>query len=303
MSNLLANKKITIILFLALIPLAIAEGQSRSVPGVVFIAFAVPLVLNLLFCLLRHVKSTKQWDAERCGFILFHIAFLVIIAGGMVTYFTYSVGYVEVVEGEAFQDIRESYSGWVQRFGVRKGTGINVVVGKINMDFWDNGQIRSYDNEIVIKDGGRERSATLQVNGSVSHGGLLINLARYYGLAPHFVLASPGRKEAGYVYVSDTKKINDFRIPGTNIRATVSYKDFNDRKLKIKIQPDLQRTIETTISPGDVIDLGEAKLTLTGIHVWNGLTVVTDSGKGITYTGFILFMFGLCMYYWKKLPR
>lgn len=293
----LASKKITVVLLLALIPLAVLEGQRRSVPGAVFIAFAVPLVLNLCCCLFSHLKGTRRFTAERAGFLLFHAAFLMIIVGGIATYFTYSIGYIEVVEGEGFRDFRESYTEWTQKYGTRDGTGLGITVKKINLEFWPNGQIRNYDNLIAIKDGGAEREAVLGVNGSVSHGGLLINLARYYGLAPHFTITTATGENAGYVYISDVPKKNTFTIPILGRQATVSYGKLGDRFLDITVDLGSGRTITRKMVPGDVVDLGNGSLKLTGIHLWNGLTVVRDLGKWPTYAGFVFFLAGLGMYY------
>ena len=292
----LASKKITVVLLLALIPLAVLEGQRRSVPGAVFIAFAAPLVLNLCCCLINHLKARRPFTVERAGFLLFHAAFLMIIAGGIISYFTYSIGYVEVVEGEGYRDSRENYTDWKQKFGVRRGSGARITVKRINLEFWDNGQIRHYDNHIAIKDGEAEREAVLGVNSSVRHGGLLINLARYYGLAPHFVITTPAGENSGYVYISDVPKINTFTIPIVGRRATVSYGTVKDRTLNFTMS-DGGPAITRTIVPGDVIDLGNGSLKLTGIHLWNGLTVVRDMGKWPTYLGFASFILGLGMYY------
>ena len=293
----LASKKITVFLLLALIPLAILEGQRRSVPGAVFIAFAVPLVMNLCCCLFRHLKGTRRFTVERTGFLLFHAAFLLIIAGGIATYFTYSIGYVEVVEGEGFRDLRESYTEWKQKYGTRDGTGLGITVKKINLEFWPNGQIRHYDNALIINDGNIAREAVLGVNGSVRHGGLLINLARYYGLAPHFAVTTPAGGNAGHVYVSDVTKKNTFTIPLVGRKATVSYAGLSDRALDIVVDLGDGRTVSRKIVPGDVVDVGGGSLKLTGIHLWNGLTVVRDLGKWPTYAGFAFFLTGLGMYY------
>lgn len=297
MISMLANKKITIILLLALIPLAVMEGERRNIPGAVFIAFAIPLVLNLCCCLLNHMKGGKAFTVERAGFLLFHAAFLLVIIGGIVTYFTYSVGYVEVVEGQGFRDLRESYTDWKQKFGVRAGSGAVLTVRKINLDFWDNGQIRTYDNLISLREGAVAREAVLGVNASVRHGGLLINLARYYGLAPHFVMTTATGKNAGYVYISDVPKTNTFTIPLVDRTATVSYGKLSDRSLDFKLKLGDGRIIDRKIVPGDVIDLGEGQLKFTGIYLWNGLTVVRDMGKWPTYLGFALFLTGLVMHY------
>ncbi len=48
---------------------------------------------------------------------------------------------------------------------------------------------------------------------------------------------------------------------------------------------------------GDIIKLEKGTLELKKIDIWNGLTVVRDSGKGITYIGFIIFLVGLAIYY------
>ena len=293
----LANKKITVVLLLALIPLAVLEGQRRNVPGAVFIAFAVPLVLNLCCCLLNHLKARRSLTVERAGFLLFHVAFLMIIAGGIISYFTYSIGYVEVVEGEGFRDERENYTEWKQKFGTRRGSGAAITVKRINLDFWDNGQIRSYDNIISIRDGAAEREAVLGVNGSVQHGWLLINLARYYGLAPRFTVAVPEGESAGYVYISDVTKASTFTIPLVGRKATVSYGKLGDRALDLTVDLGGGRTITRRIAPGDFVDLGNGSLKLTGIRLWNGLTVVRDMGKWPTYAGFAFFLLGLAMYY------
>ncbi|KAF0219033.1 MAG: hypothetical protein FD174_2422 [Geobacteraceae bacterium] len=300
LTEALKSEKLTIVLFLLLLALFVMEGETQKVSGYAFLGLAAPLVLNLLFCVFHHIKRTKTWDMAQAGFILFHVAFLIIIAGGITTYLTYSIGYAEVVEGGSFTDSRESYAGWKQRFGTRSGTGINVAVRKIHLDFWENGQIREYFNNIVIRDGIKDQEATVNVNGSVKYGSLLINLARYYGLAPHFRLTTPDATNSGYVYISSTAKTNNFAIPLVNYKAQVSYRDLTDRRVRIRVRLNELDSIERVMRIGDSIDLGAGKLTLTDIKIWNGLTVVTDSGKWITYAGFSLFLLGLAIYYGTK---
>jgi hypothetical protein len=293
----IGGKKTAILFLLLFLMVIVWEGVTKQVPATILLATGCCLAANLVCCMAAHVRKLAKWSLRQTGFIIFHAGLFVVILGGMITYYTYSIGYVEVAEGNGFTDQRSSYNGWKQRFGTRKGTGIQIGLKKINLSFWDNGQIKEYDNSLVIKDSNREREAFLDVNGSVRHRGLLINLARYYGIAPHFVLQTSHGRNEGYVYISDTNKTNTFTIPSLGYKATVVYGKITDRSLAISVDRGGKGTITRSIVPGDEIDLGDAQLKLTGISLWNGITVVSDSGKGITFAGFAMFIAGLLMYY------
>lgn len=293
----IGSKKVTVFLLVLFLILIVYEGVTQQVTAKMLLAGAFLLAGNLTCSIYANARRLVNRSLRQTGFIIFHAGLLVVILGGMVTYYTYSVGYVEVAEGNSFSDERSSYNGWKQRFGSRKGTGVQIGLKKIHLTFWGNGQIREYTNLVSIRDGGREREAVLEVNGSLRHRGLLINLARYFGLAPHFVLQTPHGQKAGYVYISDTLKTNTFTIPTLGYKATVVYENITDRSVAVSVDTEGKGSLNRIIVPGDVIDLGNAQLKLTGISLWNGITVVSDSGKEITFAGFALFVAGLLMYY------
>lgn len=299
----IGGKKVAIIFILLFLMVSVWEGVTKQVPSTILFATGCCLAASLVCCMISHVRRVTKWSVRQTGFLIFHAGLLVVIVGGMITYYTYSIGYVEVAEGNGFTDQRSSYNGWKQRFGNRKGTGTQIGVKKINLSFWENGQIKEYDNRLVIKDGNREREAVLKVNGSVRHGALLINLARYYGLAPHFVLQTPRGENAGFVYISDSRKTNTFTIPALDYKATVAYGNIADRSVTISVDTGGKNSMTRTVSPGDVLDFGSAKLILTKISLWNGITVVSDSGKEIAFTGFILFITGLSLFYYARFFR
>lgn len=301
--NILRSRRLTIILLLSLIPLIIMEAQRRDISGYVFLGFSIPLAANLAFCLVDHMRKTGRLTLKRAGFLIFHASFLVIMAGGIITYRTYAVGYIELAEGQGFLDSKENYTAWRQRFGTREGTGIHVTLERTVLEFWENGQIREFWNEIRIRDGEKETAAVVRVNGSVKYGGLLINMARFYGLAPYFTLITPHGNTSGFVNIREETKTNSFSIPHLGYSASVSYGSIGDDVVTIRVVDDRSKVIEATLKKGEVIELGPSRLELTDVRIWNGLTVVTDSGRGITYSGFALFLIGLVLYYVKRLSE
>lgn len=293
----IGSKKVAVFLLVLVLVIVVCEGVTQQVPAITLIGGAFLLAANLACCMYVNAGRVAKRSLRQTGFITFHAGLLVILLGGVVSYYTYSVGYVEVAEGNSFSDERSSYNGWKQRFGNRKGTGIQVGVKKIHLNFWENGQIKEYDNQVVIRDGGVVREAVLEVNGSLRHHGLLINLARYFGLAPHFVLETAQGENAGFIYISDTGKTNTFSIPTLGYEATATYRNITDRAVAVSVCTPGKGWVNRTMVPGDVLDLGEGRLKLTGISLWNGITVVKDAGKEITFAGFAIFLAGLLMYY------
>lgn len=293
----IGSKKVAIFLLVLVLVIVVYEGVTQQVTAKILIAGAFLLAANLACCMYVNAGRVAKRSLRQTGFVTFHAGLLVILLGGVVSYYSYSVGYVEVAEGNSFSDERSSYNGWKQRFGSRKGTGVQIGVKKIHLNFWENGQIKEYTNQLVIRDGAVEREAVLEVNGSVRHRGLLINLARYFGLAPHFALETAQSENAGYIYISETGKTNTFTIPTLGYKATVAYRNITDRSVAVSVDTGGKGCLSRTMVPGDVLDLGNGRLKLTGISVWNGITVVKDSGKEITFAGFALFLVGLLMYY------
>lgn len=298
--NLLKSRKLSVIVLFAFLPLIVIEAGTRNISGYVFIGFAAPLAVNLVLCLYEHIKKIQKLTLEKIGFLLFHSALLVIMTGGIITYLTYTMGYIDIVEGRGFTDKKIYYTGWKQKFGSRSGTGINIYVKKIVLDFWENGQIKEFNNEILIEDGDKIIRDTINVNGSVKYGKLLINMARFYGLAPYFTFHMPYGDLNGHVTIRNEKKSNEFDIPLTGYTGFATYKNIKDKEITVTIQEDKKKVIERVMKKGDMIELGPGSLELTDINVWNGLTVVTDSGKWTTYTGFILFLTGLALFYGRK---
>ncbi|WP_026841723.1 cytochrome c biogenesis protein ResB [Citrifermentans bremense] len=293
----IGSKKVAVFILVLVLVIVVYEGVTQQVTAKILIAGAFLLAANLVCCMYVNAGRVAKRSLRQTGFVTFHTGLLVILLGGVVSYYTYSVGYVEVAEGNSFSDERSSYNGWKQRFGSRKGTGVQIGVKKIHLNFWENGQIKEYTSQVVIRDGGMEREAVLEVNGSVRHRGLLINLARYFGLAPHFALETAQGEKEGYIYISDTGKTNTFTIPALGYEATAAYRNITDRAVAVSVCAPGKGWVSRTMVAGDVLDLGKGRLKLTGISLWNGITVVKDSGKEITFAGFALFLAGLLMYY------
>lgn len=300
MIKILGSRKVTILVFLLLLAALTLEGWSGKLSGPALLALGSPLAVNLIACLWRHLRRGGGRRAERAGFLLFHAALLVIMAGGAISYRSYSVGYVELMEGESFVDRRESYHGWREHVGGRRGTGVRVQLERIRLDFWDNGQIREYYNDVTIHDGARVRMARVNVNRSVRHGPLLINLARFYGPAPVFTLTAGGESRRGSVNIGSETRSNAFTIPLLQYPARVSYRDLAEREMHLQVFPPEGPPLEKTMRPGDVLDLGGGRLELTEVKIWNGITVVTDAGRWISYAGFALFLTGLALFYTAK---
>ncbi len=295
--SLLKSRKLTVVLFIAFLPLIIIEAETRSLPGYIFIGFAVPLIVNLLLCLLDHLKRIEKWTVYRIGFVLFHASFLVMITGGILTFFTYRIAYIEIAEGNGFTDQPQYYNGWRQKFGEHTGTGIKIFVKKIVLEFWDNGQVKDFYNEIIILDDDKTTDARLKVNGSIKYKSLLINMARFYGLAPYFTVNTREGNKSGHVTIRSDEKSSEFIIPLLGHKAFAYFEDINDTGIKITILGDRGKIFKKSMKVGDIIKLEKGTLELKKIDIWNGLTVVRDSGKGITYIGFIIFLVGLAIYY------
>lgn len=294
------SRKFVVVIFLILLGLIVGEAVFQKIPAFAFIVVSLLLSCSLVSCLWEQLrKRYASLSLTAIGFLVFHAALLIIMTGGMITYFTYSIGYVEIAEGHGFVDTPDSYTGWRQKFGIRQGTGVAIIVNKIIMEFWKNGQIKEFKNELIIKDKGPPKNKAIDVNDSVTHGKLLINMARQYGLAPFFTLMTIDGGESGYVYVRDDTKTNEFVIPRVGLRATVSYKNIQEREIFLAIE-DQGKTLTKHMKGGDSLTIGQDTLVLSRVDLWNGLTVVTDSGKEITYSGIFLFLVGLILYYTKS---
>ena len=295
----LKSGNLTIVLLIFFMPLILFRDILGEKFDYLLLFFTFTLTVNLVMCLIDHIKNTSVFSLLKIGFLLFHFSLLVIAAGCIITYLTYSIGYVEIAEGHRFTDMPQNYTDWHQRFGERDGTGIKIYLENIILEFWENGQIKEFKNIIIIQDGPKQKEAIINVNGSVKYKGLLINMARYYGLAPFFTLITPQGETNGSVTINNDNKQQEFRIPEIGDRAIASYANVNDKEITVTIPTDKHLIIKK-LKVGDVVEIGTKKLKLVKLVVWNGLTVVRDSGKSITYTGYVLFIVGLALYYVKK---
>lgn len=301
--HFLKSRTLAIFAILLAVALCFFISLAGQVPLWAYLACALPLAVNLLFCLYHQLCSRRVLGLARWSFWLSHLALLCILAGGMSSYATRSAGYVRLSQGQSLLDAPENYEQWQERYLPRSGTGIEITLLEVQTVYWPNGKLKDYANILTIRPReGAPFLARLEANTPLNYSGLSISVTRQHGDAVFLTyLSANGTSRDGIVHVPQEKKEESFAIPGTAITGVLRRIEPAAPVFHLTMSSAGKTLKARTVGAGTVLVMDEAMLEVEQVIPWSGLAVVYDPWRFLVYGGFLLFLVTTLIYYWFRL--
>ncbi len=301
--DLLKSRLMAVVAIALALGLCIYLSWTPQVPLWVYLAFSLPLVVNLLFCLYDHLRAGKTRGMRDWSFWLSHFAMLLIFVGALASYATRTEGYTRLVAGESFSDVPANYAYWREGYLPRKGSGMALSLKGVHTERWPNAKLKEFASTVEIRDDeGASVIGVLEVNNPFSYRGLALSVTRDYGLELLLTYTRFDGTTSGTVHVPYGKE-GRFSIPGTGLGGTATLRDFDQRTLNLQLSSGGKVIREGVVGLGSGWAFQDALLQVSGVELWSGITVIHDPWRYLVYAGFILFLVTTLVYYRYRLTE
>ncbi len=270
-----------------------------------FIAAAVLLAASICFCTLARLPRLSSPGVKNAGSALFHLSFILLMAGALVSKSTLIAGELVITEG---QTAAGPLMGWDRRGRKERfwpGEPARRVTLKSFTAVRDRKQVATrYESVLTVEGPDGRRTDTVLVNHPLVHDGVVFLLHRY-GLAPRFTVkerdAAPGAEPMLRSYVNlrlvGKGREDYFLIPGTETTVHVRFnQDFAAPVFEVQARDGQGERLvsgETGI-PGVVSGPG-LEIEVDDLRYWNRFLVRRESGKAVVYAGFWTAVAGLAL--------
>ena len=248
----------------------------------------------------RSLWAVKHRTAP-LGFMLFHISFLLICAGGVSIYYTRFVGSTFLSEGQQFQG---HYNKIIRARPFGPPPDLPVALESVDSRF-ERGEVVHLGAVFRFRQAGASTTRKARVNHPAHWGptSLLVNRA---GLAPVLWL----QDSQGFTLDRVVVPARTLRGPPTDVtlgdgRVVVfvlpleAGETFPTREelplasMSFRITLDSRVVFDGALRPGEAAEFEGGRLVLQEFRYWIGMTVVSERGGGILVAGFALGIIGL----------
>lgn len=246
------------------------------------------------------------------GFLLFHVSFLLCLAGGLLVMYTRFSGHLILGEGQEFHsDIRQfaSINSDPKIFKALPDLGITLLKvfpgyeGSVGTDL---------SVEMRVKYFSETFESVAKINEPLKKGAISI-LPSNVGVSPLFILKEKGGKEldGGYIILNILKGDEDsFEFPGFPYRIYVSfYPDFyeqdgkpatkslalNNPVLKLRIEDKGKVLYDAYRRLNEPLFFGEYQLVCSELRYWVDFLIIREYGTTLLFSGFLFGVAGLLM--------
>lgn len=235
------------------------------------------------------------------AFGLFHLSFFLILAGGLTSFYTEFIAYLDLADGETFQGEVERYVQVPAPALPKIGTPPQVAFTIKSIVPMVSG-ITETGLKVQLADA-QGRNHDLDINRPYkvnSTSFVLKNL----GMAPLFVIKDPAGKEIdGAIVKLNVLKggIDQFSLGGFAFKAkffpdyvledgrnATRSKEFNNPVFLILVMRDGKKIAEGTIPRNGSLEFGGYRLEMPELHYWVRFSVLKEHGIAIVYTGFAM---------------
>ncbi len=302
-----------------------------------FNALLVLLVLNVACCFFSRIQR-RGWNLISTGMIIFHLSFVAIFAGTIVSSLFHYGGALRLTEGETIGlgDPNAYDKEWWGRFFNHKWMRGDVTFHKHLINYGVDGKNKGIAHEISIVDGAQEVRGVIYPTHSLKFNGF-----KFYfntdGFAPLFVLYDRNGRElyGAYVPMQSFELVNDTilyttgtkeggpggmdfpQIPGMpplfRIQFTYdlpkSTKDIHNASFKIweynkEDHNGLRRLVfEGTAPMGGKVTFGDYALSMQEIRYWASMDVLYDPGLPVVLTSLWICFGGILLTTVARLVR
>lgn len=237
------------------------------------------------------------------GFLLFHLSFFLLCAGGFALYLTRFVATAVVVEGQELTDLGAARV--LRRPPLGGPPDLRFALETVEPRF-EKGQPLHLGATLRFPDGALQHA---RINRPARWGSASV-LVQQAGLAPVLWLQDSRGFSLDRVLVAATSQAGDpTRVPlaeerfGPRLEAVIQPlgpdEDFPARAelaatpMELRLLDDGEVVFEGTLRPGQAASLPQGRLVLEELRYWLRVMVVAERGGGLLITGFLLGVVGL----------
>lgn len=240
------------------------------------------------------------------GSIVFHLGFLVLLLGVLISARTRFSGAILLTEGQALPVARESFTQ-IDRSPVNTSFPPGSVgLDRVVTDYGNSKQVTEYTNYLTFTAlDGKQEARVIRVNEAIRHAGLIYAMENY-GYAPKFIIADNKNNILLDAFINLKGRTpgskDEFAAPGTDIAVKTSFlPDIKNRQSLIPREPAIHVTVtQNGKTLGDGVLTREKRLRLKNLTVefkdmrhWSYFRVSRDKGAGILFWGLVLSTAGL----------
>lgn len=235
------------------------------------------------------------------AFGLFHLSFFLILLGGLISFYSEFIGYVDLAQGEPFQ-------GEIYRYNQKPKPKMPKIGSPPDASF----TIQSINPQVVrntptgisvkLVDGlGKTHEVGINTPYRTAHSSFVFN---HLGVAPLFVLKDPAGKEIGGSYFKldvvkgkqDTFLLGGFKFTARfypdyvlkDGRHTTKSMEFNNPVFAMTVEREGKEIATATLPKNGVMEFAGYRLEMRDMPFWVRFYVIKQRGLSLVYTGFFI---------------
>ena len=246
------------------------------------------------------------------GFLLFHVSFLLCLAGGLLVMYTRFSGNLVLTEGQAFD-------GDIKQFRrINRAPAIFKALPPVGIDLesvqphYEKDVATDLEVRMKVKYWQAVDDVVVKINEPVTRGPVSI-LATAIGVSPLFTLRAPGGKllDGGYVSLNVLSGAEDsFQFEGKpytffvrfypdyamqNGRAYSRSKNIDNPVFHVRIEQEKKNVYEGDLRPGERAPFNSLNLALEDIRYWADFLIIREYGNVPLLLGVLFGAIGLVM--------
>jgi hypothetical protein len=236
------------------------------------------------------------------GFLVFHLSFFLLCAGGILVYYTRFVGSAVLVEGQSFEG---RYSDILRQPPIAVAPDLAFSVAQVETRFEGNDPLH-LGADFRFRSGGREISRLSRVNAPARWGSARL-LVEKAGLAPVLWLqdeegftvdqvAVPARTVGGGKPTEiklDDERVWIFIHPLAREATFPERSGLPSTAVRIQVLEEEKLVFDGNLRPGEAAQLASGRLVLRELRYWVGVRIIAERGGGLLIAGFATAVIGL----------
>jgi hypothetical protein len=280
------------------------ESFSEELPGDWQVGKAVEILRGFGFQV-RKAGEKTLWGVKHrtapLGFLLFHLSFFLLCAGGVLIYYTRFVGLAVLSEGQTFDG---SYNQILRLPPTGRQPDVRFVLERVDTRL-EEGRPVHLQADLLIQYSGGSTSRTSRVNHPAKWGDVSL-LVEQAGLAPVLWLQDPrGFTLDRLVTPARTRGGPPTEVPiaGGSVQVLIHplaspdlFPGRDERgaaAMRFQVLEAGELAFDGDLAPGEAVELAHGRLVLEDFRYWVDIKVIAERGGGLLITGFVIGILGL----------
>lgn len=253
--------------------------------------------------------SAVKYSFSHLGSVLFHVSFLVIFLGVLCGTLFGMKGYVELVEGQPFEDKHENYAFLSEgRFFNEGHQRFSVLFSQFSPRYYEDGSPQEYRAHLAA---GEKHEALKEYDVRVNHPADIHGVRFYYirhGFAALLKITQDNKEKYEWLAFEErqdryirTGRLKSFDLPFhavfTPNRKVLQGAAHKNEAKDPYLFLQFSDPIKGALKPGEHRYFLGTSVDFVEVRYWTGFSVVHDPGLPVVYFGFALCVLGLILIY------